>query len=98
MAFATTNTVGATLDTIQQNDEGKEFALGNTVLGSDGKKYVAVQASATIASATPGTEVTITEPAFTAATGAGGFRAPDGVALASGDVFWAREKNLGNGT
>lgn len=97
MPFVAVGPVGATPDTIQQNDGGKEFALGNAFIGVDGNKYVLVQASATIASATPGTEVTITEPAFTAATGAGGFRAPDGVALASGERFWAREDVLGNG-
>lgn len=94
MAFVATGPIGATPNAIQQNTGGKEFALGNSFIGTDGNKYVLVQASATIASATPGTQVTITDDTFTAATGAGGFRAPDGVALVSGDRFWARESAL----
>lgn len=98
MAFAVSSVVGATPEGIQPMSEGKGFTVGNSFIGSDGRKYVLVTASATIASASPGTEVTITEPAFTAAAGSGGFRAPDSVALASGEAFWAAEKNLGNGT
>jgi len=94
MPFATSGTIGAVLDGIQPMGEGKGFAVGNTIHGSDGRKRILVTASATIASATPGTEVTITESGWTAATGAGGFRAPDGVALASGDAFWARESAI----
>lgn len=68
--------------------------VGTRETGDDGHDYVFVRASAAIASATPGTEVTITEPAMTAATGAGGFRAPAGQAVASGDYFWARKTAL----
>ena len=68
--------------------------VGDISEGSDGHKYVWVRASAAIASATPGTEVTITEPAMTAATGAGGFRAPAGQAVASGSYFWAKQVAL----
>lgn len=98
MAFVASGPIGATLETIQENDGGKGFELGNTALGSDGKKYVLVEASAAISALAAGREVTITEPAFTAATGTGGFRAPPNVDVASGERFWAMEKNLGNGT
>lgn len=69
--------------------------LGSKVVGSDGKDYVLVQASAAIAAAAaPGTQVTITEPAFTAAAGAGGFYAPNSttnpLGVPSGGFFWAR--------
>lgn len=72
--------------------------LGDVSFGDDGKKYVWVEASGTIAAANPGTEVTITVTGpddVTAATGAGGFRAPSSTvyatALAAGDRFWAGE-------
>ena len=69
--------------------------LGSKVVGSDGHDYVLVQASAAIAAAAaPGTQVTITEPAFTAAAGAGGFYAPNSTILPGGvpisAFFWAR--------
>lgn len=74
--------------------------LGDRAVGDDGHDYVFVKASATIANASaPGTQVTITEPAMTAAAGAGGFYAPNsavntGAAIASGDYFWARRSAL----
>lgn len=73
--------------------------LGDTALGDDGHLYVWVKASGAIAAAaSPGTQVTITEPAMTAASGAGGFYAPNSTvmaaALASGDYFWARKGTL----
>jgi len=98
MTALATGTVGTNVDGIQEAVGGKEFALGNTVLGTNGKKYVLVQASADIASLAAGREVTITEPAMTAAAGTGGFRAPPGVTVVNGEQFWAMEKNLGNGT
>lgn len=69
--------------------------LGSNVTGSDGHIYVMVQASAAIAAAaSPGTQVTITEPAFTAASGAGGYYAPNSTVAPSGvpigGFFWAR--------
>lgn len=69
--------------------------LGTKQVGSDGKDYVLVQASADIAAAAaPGTQVTVTEPAFTAASGAGGFYAPNSKIAPSGvpvgAFFWAR--------
>lgn len=73
--------------------------LGAKVVGSDGHNYVLVQASGTIAAAAaPGTQVTITEPAFTAAAGAGGFYAPNSTiypsAITTGQFFWARAATL----
>ena len=67
--------------------------LGNPEWGTDGKKYIMVQASADIAAtAVTGTQVAITEPGFTAATdGAGGFYAPVDTAVPEGAFFWARE-------
>jgi hypothetical protein len=98
MTALATSTVGTVIDGIQPNDGGKDFALGNSVIGANGRKYVLVEASAAIAALATGREVTITEPAYTAATGTGGFRAPLGIGVASGERFWAMEKNLGNGT
>lgn len=73
--------------------------LGDTSLGDDGHLYVWVRATGAIAAAAaPGTQVTITEPAMTAAAGAGGFYAPNSTnmptALAAGDYFWARKGTL----
>lgn len=68
--------------------------VGTKEDGDDGHAYVFVQASATIAAAaSPGTQVTITEPAMTAAAGAGGFYAPI-AGVANGAYFWARKANL----
>lgn len=82
--------------------DGKQIVspqLGDTSLGDDGHLYVFVRASGAIAAAAaPGTAVTITEPAMTAAAGAGGFTAPPNTvmttALAAGDCFWARKTAL----
>lgn len=98
MTALASSTVGTVIDGIQPNDGGKEFALGNTVFGANGRKYVLVEASADIAALAAGREVTITDPAFTAATGTGGFRAPANLAIVDGERFWAMEKVLGNGT
>lgn len=68
--------------------------VGDWSVGDDGHSYVFVKASATIAAAaSPGTAVTITEPAMTAAAGAGGFTAPT-AGVASGAFFWARKSTL----
>lgn len=83
-------------------DGAKQIAspqLGDASMGDDGHLYVWVSASGAIAAAAaPGTQVTITEPAMTAAAGAGGFYAPNNtvmtVALAAGDRFWARKGTL----
>jgi len=68
--------------------------LGSGVTGDDGHLYKWVKASAAIVAAVaPGTAVTITEPAQTAATGAGGFNAPV-AGVTSGHYFWARKTAL----
>lgn len=68
--------------------------IGSKVVGDDGHDYVFVSASGTIAAAaSPGTQITVTEPAFTAATGAGGFYGPITGATA-GQFFWARKLAL----
>lgn len=67
------------------------FKLGNVEFGSDGGEYYFVKASADIAAtATTGTQVTITVPAFTVATGSGGFYTEPGVAVKSGDFIHVR--------
>lgn len=67
------------------------YKLGNRESGNDGAVYIWVQASAAIAStATTGTQVAITAPAYTAATGTGGWYSPPGVAVPSGAYFHAR--------
>lgn len=66
--------------------------LGNKEVGNDGADYVYVQASALIAAtATTGTQVTVTFPAWTVATGAGGYYTPVNTAVPSGAYFWARK-------
>lgn len=79
------------------DDDGSTVSpkLGTVETGDDGHTYVLVQASGTItAAAAPGTAIVVTEPAFTAAAGAGAFTAPPStvysVNIVSGDVFWAR--------
>lgn len=101
MVFRVNHNLGPNLEQVvtpgevwYDNPDMVSPVVGDVSEGSDGHKYVWVRASAGIASATPGTEVTITEPAMTAATGAGGFRAPAGQAVASGDYFWARQTAL----
>lgn len=106
MAFRITPSLGPGIETViptggvwfdipgQQNLISPR--LGSKVVGSDGHDYVLVQASAAIAAAAaPGTAVTITEPAFTAAAGAGGFNAPNSTiapsGVPSGAFFWARK-------
>lgn len=50
------------------------YKLGSVVRGNDGGEYFYVKASAAIsATATTGTQVTLTFPGYTIATGAGGF-------------------------
>jgi hypothetical protein len=67
------------------------YRLGNTEMGSDGGEYIWVRASADIAAtATTGTQVTITFPAYTVATGAGGFFTPVNTAILNGQYFHVR--------
>ena len=67
------------------------YRLGNKELGSDGGQYYWVKASADIAAtATTGTQVTLTFPAYTVATGAGGFYTPVNTAITTGQYFHVR--------
>lgn len=71
-----------------QGVSSPSYKLGNTEFGSDGREYIWVQASADIAAtATTGTQVVITVPAFTVATGSGGFYTPVNTAIVSGQFF-----------
>lgn len=71
--------------------------LGTVVEGSDGRRYIRVEASGTITDASaPGTQVSLTVTAYddvTAAGGSGGWYAPPtsvyGTDLLEGDRFWA---------
>lgn len=99
--FRTTPQLGPQLhqivdDTRVWYDAGNRVSpvVGTRETGDDGHEYIFVRASAAIAAAaSPGTAITITEPAFTAAAGAGGFTAPP-VGVASGDYFWGRKTAL----
>lgn len=64
--------------------------LGTKANGNDGHLRVLVQASANIAA---NTAIIITEPAFTAASGAGAF-STSGTAVLNGQYFWARANAL----
>lgn len=67
------------------------YRLGDKEIGSDGGEYFWVKASADIsATATTGTQVALTFPAYTVATGSGGFYTPPGVAVNNGDYFHVR--------
>lgn len=64
------------------------YKLGNVEIGDDGREYYWVKASADIAAtATTGTQVVITVPAYTVATGSGGFYTPINTAIVSGQFF-----------
>lgn len=68
--------------------------VGDVSYGDDGHKYVWVKSSAVIAAAAaPGTEVIVTEPGMTAATGDGGYFAPV-AGVADDTYFWARKELL----
>lgn len=74
--------------TVVSGISSPSYKLGNTEVGDDGREYTWVRASADIAAtATTGTQVTITVPAFTVATGAGGFYTPVNTAILSGQYF-----------
>lgn len=67
------------------------YKLGNVERGDDGAEYFWVKASADIAAtATTGTQVTLTFPAYTVATGAGGFYTPVNTAIVTGSYFHVR--------
>lgn len=67
------------------------YKLGNVEMGNDGGEYFFVQASADIAAtATTGTQVTLTFPGYTVATGAGGFYTKPATAVTSGSYLHVR--------
>lgn len=67
------------------------YKLGNRETGNDGADYLWVQASANVAAtATTGTQVAITVPAYTVATGSGGWYTPPGTAITAGQYFHVR--------
>lgn len=77
--------------TVVSGVSSPSYKLGNVEMGNDGGEYIWVQASANIAAtATTGTQVTITFPAYTVATGAGGFYTPVNTAITSGQYFHVR--------
>lgn len=88
MAFANDGTLGVDLTAI--NDLPR-FKLGMRVRADDGHDYVYVQASAAIAASTV---VVVTEPALTAAAGAGAFTTVAGQAPAINQYFWAKRVAL----
>lgn len=98
MVFRTTPQLGQQLDDVGANywDELAGITVpspkpGNKELGNDGGEYFFVTASADIAAtSTTGTQVAITFPAYTVATGSGGFYTPPGVAVTDGDALWVR--------
>ena len=68
------------------------YQLGTRVTGSDGAEYYWVQASADIAAtATTGTAVTITFPAWTVASGGTDGWTPPGQAITAGQFFHIRK-------
>lgn len=99
--FRTTPNLGPQLDDVftglpywdlaintEVSDEEPSYKLGNVEMGDDGREYIWVQASADIAAtATTGTQVTITVPAYTVATGSGGYYTPVNTAITSGQYF-----------
>lgn len=97
MAYHITPSLGVDLD---YNSTSAPYAdadsggvtppLGTKVVGSDGHEYVFVQASAAI---TADTAIVITEPAYTAAAGAGAYET-QGAAVADTAYFWARKTAL----
>lgn len=65
--------------------------LGTVERGSDGGEYFWVEASADIAAtATTGTQVTMTFATNSVATGSGGFYTPPATAITDGQFLWVR--------
>ncbi len=65
--------------------------LGSVVRGVDGGEYFWSVATADIAAtATTGTQVTLTVATKSIATGAGGFYTPPGLAIVTGECCWVR--------
>lgn len=106
MSFRTTPQLGPQLDeafvglpdwdshlglSTEPTDVSASYKLGNKEIGSDGGEYFWCKASADIAgTATTGTQVAITYPAYTVATGSGGFYTPPNTAVKSGGYVHVR--------
>lgn len=99
MVFRTTPNLGLQLSDVSSglpywDNNGvteASYRLGNKEIGSDGGEYWFVKASADIAAtATTGTQVALTFPAYTVETGSGGFYTPPATAVESGDYFHVR--------
>lgn len=96
MVYRITPNLGPDIDQVgplyyDNGQPGISYQLGTVVRGSDGGEYYWVQASANIAATnTTGTQVSLTFPAYTVATGSGGFYTPPGVAIAEGEYVHVR--------
>lgn len=67
------------------------YQIGSVVRGADGGEYIWAVATGNIAAtATTGTEVTLTPSTKSIATGAGGFYTPPGLAVATGECVHVR--------
>lgn len=72
-------------------DGDPSYQLGSVVRGVDGGEYIWAKASAPVAAtATTGTQVTLTQGNKTIATGSGGFYTPPGLAVATGECVHVR--------
>jgi hypothetical protein len=100
MVFRTTQALGLQLSDVSSglpywDNNGiteASYRLGDKELGSDGGEYWFVKASADIAStATTGTQVAVTFPAWTVATGTDGYYTPPATAVKAGDYFHIRK-------
>ena len=73
------------------NIAAPSYQLGSVVRGVDGGEYIWTQATADVAAtATTGTQVTLTPATKTIATGAGGFYTPPGLAVLTGECVHVR--------
>lgn len=73
------------------NANPPSYQLGSVVRGVDGGEYFWVVATADIAAtATTGTQVTLTPATKSIATGAGGFYTPPGLAVVTGEAVHVR--------
>lgn len=89
--FVNDGTAGIDLLRVDDNPTTK---VGQRNRSDDGHDWCYLQASAAIAAAaSPGTQIAITEPAFTAAAGAGGWYAPVAGVLIN-QYFWGRRSAL----
>lgn len=88
MAFCIDGTLGANLSRI---DDTPAFKPGIQLSADDSHDYIYVQAAAAIAASTV---VVVTEPAFTAAAGAGAWTTVAGQAPAINQYFWAKRVAL----